>query len=68
MDDKNQSFERGRILSVTPSFKIDSYEEAVDHYVDWLGFNLDWDAALVRKLETVRRDLLAMATASGGGS
>lgn len=31
------------ILGCQPSFHIDSYEAAVAHYVDWLGFNLDWE-------------------------
>ena len=31
------------ILGCTPSFKIDSYEAAVAHYVEWLGFSLDWE-------------------------
>jgi hypothetical protein len=31
------------ILGCIPSFKIDSYEAAVAHYVEWLGFNLDWE-------------------------
>ncbi len=26
-----------------PVFGIRSYEEAIDYYVDWLGFNLDWE-------------------------
>jgi catechol 2,3-dioxygenase-like lactoylglutathione lyase family enzyme len=31
------------ILGAIPSFKINSYEEAVAHYVDWLGFHIDWE-------------------------
>lgn len=31
------------ILGATPSFTIDSYEGAVSHYIEWLGFNLDWE-------------------------
>ena len=26
-----------------PVFGITSYEQAIDYYVDWLGFNLDWE-------------------------
>ena len=26
-----------------PVLRIGSYEEAVDHYADWLGFKLEWD-------------------------
>ena len=26
-----------------PVLKVDSFEEAVEHYVDWLGFKLEWD-------------------------
>ena len=37
------AIQQGKFLSWTPSFKIGSYESAVDHYVDWLGFNLDWE-------------------------
>ena len=32
-----------RILGCKPSFRIDAYDRAVDHYVTWLGFNLDWE-------------------------
>jgi hypothetical protein len=31
------------ITEIIPVFGIDSYAEAVAHYVDWLGFNLDWE-------------------------
>ena len=26
-----------------PSVKVGDYQQAVEHYVNWLGFNLDWD-------------------------
>lgn len=26
-----------------PVFQIGAYQEAIDHYVNWLGFNLDWE-------------------------
>ena len=26
-----------------PVFGIRSYEQAIDYYVDWLGFHLDWE-------------------------
>jgi len=32
-----------KINSMVPVFGIDSYEEAVEHYVDWLGFKIDWE-------------------------
>ncbi len=32
-----------RIVGCQPSFKIDDYDQAVAHYVEWLGFNLDWE-------------------------
>jgi len=31
------------IKGMVPVIGIRSYEEAVAHYVDWLGFNLDWE-------------------------
>jgi hypothetical protein len=31
------------ITRVTPVLRIDSRDEAVGFYVDWLGFNLDWE-------------------------
>ncbi len=31
------------IVGCQPSFRIDSYDEAISHYVDWLGFSLDWE-------------------------
>lgn len=35
--------ESPRIVSCQPAFRISSYSEAVAHYVEWLGFNLDWE-------------------------
>ena len=32
-----------KITEVVPVFGIGSYDEAVAYYVDWLGFNLDWE-------------------------
>jgi hypothetical protein len=32
-----------RITEIVPVFGITSYAGAVAHYVDWLGFNLDWE-------------------------
>jgi catechol 2,3-dioxygenase-like lactoylglutathione lyase family enzyme len=29
--------------SARPVLRVDSYEKAVEHYVGWLGFTLDWD-------------------------
>jgi hypothetical protein len=31
------------ITLTTPVFGIRSYDDAVAYYVDWLGFNLDWE-------------------------
>jgi hypothetical protein len=31
------------ITGMVPVFGIRSYDEAVAYYVDWLGFNLDWE-------------------------
>lgn len=31
------------ITEIVPVFGIRSYDEAVAYYVDWLGFNLDWE-------------------------
>lgn len=33
----------GRIESMVPVFGIDSYADAKAHYVDWLGFAIDWE-------------------------
>lgn len=33
----------GRIESMVPVFGIGSYEDAKAHYVDWLGFEVDWE-------------------------
>ena len=35
--------EKPRIHTMVPVFAISSYKDAVAHYVDWLGFNLDWE-------------------------
>ncbi|MBT5877060.1 MAG: hypothetical protein HOH43_26805 [Candidatus Latescibacteria bacterium] len=35
--------EKPRINSMVPVFGIDSYEDAVAHYVEWLGFKIDWE-------------------------
>lgn len=32
-----------RLGKVRPVFRIGSYQDALTHYRDWLGFNLDWD-------------------------
>ena len=32
-----------RIEEMVPVFGIDSYEDAKAHYVDWLGFTIDWE-------------------------
>jgi hypothetical protein len=31
------------LQSLRPVLRIGSFEQAVEHYVGWLGFNLDWD-------------------------
>ena len=43
VSEQGASMEPPTILGCIPSFKIDSYEAAVAHYVEWLGFNLDWE-------------------------
>jgi hypothetical protein len=32
-----------KVTEIVPVLGIGSYNEAVAHYVDWLGFNLDWE-------------------------
>jgi hypothetical protein len=32
-----------RFTKSTPVLRIASYDDAVEHYVDWLGFQLDWE-------------------------
>ncbi len=32
-----------KITGMVPVFGINSYEAALAHYVDWLGFNIDWE-------------------------
>ena len=31
------------IDSIVPVFGVGSYEETVSHYVEWLGFKVDWE-------------------------
>ena len=31
------------IGNVVPVLSVGSYEETVSHYVEWLGFNIDWE-------------------------
>ena len=38
-----ENAETSNISGITPVLGIKSYEDAVAHYVDWLGFNLDWE-------------------------
>ncbi len=40
---QNSSVNKPIIIGCQPAFNINSYEDAVAHYVDWLGFNLDWE-------------------------
>ena len=35
--------DQSNIKSWYPVFGVRSYAKAVDYYVDWLGFNLDWE-------------------------
>ena len=30
------------MASITPIFRIFDYSKAIEFYVDWLGFNVDW--------------------------
>ena len=39
----DNSTEAPKITGMVPVFGIKSYAEAVAHYVDWLGFKLDWE-------------------------
>jgi hypothetical protein len=32
-----------KFTGAVPVFQIGDYQKAVDHYVNWLGFNLDWE-------------------------
>ena len=34
---------RPTISNVVPVLSVGSYEETVSHYVEWLGFNVDWE-------------------------
>jgi hypothetical protein len=43
VSEQGSSMDTPTILGCIPSFKIDSYEAAVTHYIEWLGFNLDWE-------------------------
>jgi len=31
------------IDNIVPVLSVGSYEETVSHYVEWLGFNVDWE-------------------------
>ena len=31
------------IDTIVPVFGVGSYEETVSHYVEWLGFKVDWE-------------------------
>jgi len=42
-DSDGNSAKKPKITEIVPVFGIKSYEEAIAHYVDWLGFNLDWE-------------------------
>jgi hypothetical protein len=51
------------ITLTTPVFGIRSYDDAVAYYVDWLGFNLDWEVrspATSPVIMRVSRDGLAL--------
>ncbi len=43
IDSDGNSAGTSKITGIVPVFGIRSYKEAVAHYVDWLGFNLDWE-------------------------
>lgn len=32
-----------KFTGMVPAFQVKSYQETVEHYVKWLGFNLDWE-------------------------
>jgi hypothetical protein len=31
------------MATITPIFRIFDYEKAIEHYVNWLGFKIDWE-------------------------
>jgi hypothetical protein len=35
--------EESKLERMVPVFGVSSYEAAVEHYIDWLGFTLDWE-------------------------
>ena len=43
VDSDGAGAETPKITEIVPVFGIASYDEAVAHYIDWLGFNLDWE-------------------------
>lgn len=44
---------------VTPIFRISDYQQALDFYVDWLGFRIDWE-------DRSEREPLYMQVSRGG--
>ncbi len=42
-DSSGNSGETSNMTRIRPVFGIQSYEDAVAHYVDWLGFTIDWE-------------------------
>ena len=39
----NKNNMKPTIGNVVPVLSVGSYEETVSHYVEWLGFNVDWE-------------------------
>ncbi|MBL7864568.1 MAG: VOC family protein [Cyclobacteriaceae bacterium] len=54
------------MIIVTPILRIFDYSKAVEFYVDWLGFNIDWEHALgsssPRYIQISRGDLILHLT------
>ena len=58
-----------RIERMVPVFGISSYKEAVAHYIDWLGFNLDWEwreAPGLPVIMAISRDNVAFMLSENG--
>jgi hypothetical protein len=67
--EQGASIEPPTILGCIPSFKIDSYEAAVAHYIEWLGFNLDWEwrsEANKPVIMSISRDNLSLFLSEAG--
>ena len=43
MSTENTEKTTPKFTGAVPAFQIGNYQQAVEHYVNWLGFNLDWE-------------------------